>query len=328
MKKYKLSIIIPSRSEEFLKNTVEDIIKNKRGDTEIIVGLDGEWSNPPLIQHPDVNVIYTSKSIGQRGMAKLCARLSKSCYIMKVDAHCSFDEGFDVKMIEAMDKAGDNTTMVPIMRNLWVFDWKCHHCGKKKYQGPKPEKCEDCGKSDKIRKKIVWIGKHNPQSTSYCFDSTPHFKYFEAYKHRPKYIKDKKEKKITETMSLQGSCFMMTREKYFSLNVDDENFGSWGNQGMSVACATWLSGGKVLVNHATWYSHLFRTKSQDFGFPYPQSGRDVQKTKKNVVDKFWKMKHHKQIYPVSWLVKRFWKVYGWSDEDLKQLEEYESKIKK
>ena len=71
MKKYRLSIIIPSRCEEFLKNTVEDIIKNKRGDTEIIVGLDGEWSNPPLVQHPDVNVIYTSKSIGQRGIAKL-----------------------------------------------------------------------------------------------------------------------------------------------------------------------------------------------------------------------------------------------------------------
>lgn len=41
-----LSVIIPSRHEEFLKNTVEDILKNKRGETEIIVGLDGQWANP------------------------------------------------------------------------------------------------------------------------------------------------------------------------------------------------------------------------------------------------------------------------------------------
>jgi hypothetical protein len=37
-----ISILIPSRNEMFLKNTVEDILKNKRGNIEIIVGLDGQ----------------------------------------------------------------------------------------------------------------------------------------------------------------------------------------------------------------------------------------------------------------------------------------------
>ena len=126
-----LSIIIPSRSEEFLKNTVEDILKNKRGDTEVIVGLDGEWSDPPLEDHPDVNIIYYPKSIGQRAMMNRCASLSRSKYVMKSDAHCSFDEGFDVKMMDAFKETGDNVTMVPIMRNLWAFDWKCYKCGKR-----------------------------------------------------------------------------------------------------------------------------------------------------------------------------------------------------
>ena len=40
---------------------------------------------------------------------------------------------------------------------------------------------------------MVWIGKHNPQSTSYCFDPSPHFQYFEDWKHRPAYEKDKAE---------------------------------------------------------------------------------------------------------------------------------------
>ena len=43
-----LSIIIPSRNEMFLKRTIEDIIKHKRGNTEIIAGLDGACLIPLL----------------------------------------------------------------------------------------------------------------------------------------------------------------------------------------------------------------------------------------------------------------------------------------
>lgn len=316
-----LSILIPSRNEMFLARTIEDILEHIEADTEIIAVLDGAWADPPIPQHERVNVIYIPESIGQRAATNLAAKLSKAKYIMKVDAHCSFDQGFDRKMIEFMKNMGDDVTAVPIMRNLWAFDWVCYHnyCGWSKYQGPTPVKCEKCGKSDKVRRKMVWIGKHNPQSTSYCFDSVPHFQYFEEYKHREPYITDKKEKKYTETMSLQGSCFISTREKYWELKLSDEELGNWGNQGIEVACKTWLSGGRVLVNHETWYAHMFRTQGGDFSFPYHQSGRDVQKTKKRVWDLFINQKYEKQIYPVSWLVEKFWPVRGWNDEDLKKL---------
>src|SRR3990172_49577 len=202
-----LSILIPSRNEMFLKNTIEDILQHREADTEIIALLDGEWTDPPVPQNDRVNIIYVPKSVGQRGAANLACKLSKAKYIMKVDAHCSFDQGFDRKMIEAFKKTGDNITMVPIMRNLWAFDWKCYHCGWKKYQGPTPEKCGQCGKTDKIRRKMLWRGKKSPQSVSFCFDHDPHFQYFEAYKHREPYLTDK-QTGFTETMSLQGSCFM------------------------------------------------------------------------------------------------------------------------
>jgi len=32
---YDLAVIIPARAEEFLKNTVEDLLKNKRGNTQM-----------------------------------------------------------------------------------------------------------------------------------------------------------------------------------------------------------------------------------------------------------------------------------------------------
>lgn len=321
-----LSILIPARNEMFLKNTVDDALKNIEADTEIIVVLDGQWANPPVTDHERVNVIYLPESIGQRAATNVACRLSRAKYVMKVDAHCSFDKGFDRKMLEAFKTTGDDVTMVPIMRNLWAFDWKCYYCGWKKYQGPTPEKCGQCGKSDKIRRKMVWIGKHNPQSTSYCFDSTPHFQYFEDWKHRPAYENDKKEKRLTETMSLQGSCWMLTREKYWELDICEENFGGWGSQGIEVAVKTWLSGGRVLVNHNTWYAHMFRTQGGDFGFPYPMSGRDQEKAKKYARELFFKNKWTKQKYPLSWLLEKFWPVKGWTEKDLEELKKTNAKV--
>jgi len=319
-----LSILIPARCEEFLKTTIEDFLKNREADTEIIATLDGEWVEPQLDHHDRVSVIYVNKSVGQRAATNLAAKLSKAKYVMKLDAHCSFDKGFDRKMLEAFKKTGDDVTMLPIMRNLWAFDWKCHRCGWKKYQNPPPKRCGGCNDSRYLRKKIMWVGKHNPQSTSYCFDSTPKFRYFEDWKHRPQYKKNKKEKKLTETMSIQGSCFMSERKRYWDLKLCDESLGSWGNQGIEVACKSWLSNGKVMVNHNTWYGHLFRTNAK-FSFPWPVSGRDQRDTKANVRKIIWEGKLSEQKKPLSWLVEKFWPVPGWTEEDLEKLKQEEAK---
>src|SRR3990172_1172829 len=155
-----LSILIPARNEMFLSRTIEDILQNIEADTEVIVVLDGQWADPPIKDHERVNIIYLPEPIGQRAATNLACKIAKGKFVMKVDAHCSFDKGFDRKMIEKMQ---DNWTMVPTMRNLWAFDWKCYHCGWKKYQGPTPTKCEQCGKTDNIRRKMMWIGKERPQ---------------------------------------------------------------------------------------------------------------------------------------------------------------------
>lgn len=311
MQQYDLAVIIPARNEEFLKNTVEDLLKNKRGKTEIIVGLDGKWSDPPLNQHPDVNVIYVSESIGQRAISNMCARLTKAKYICKLDAHCSVDEGFDVKMLKAFKETGDNVVMAPTMRNLHCFDWLCK-CGSRHYQD-KGSICLKCGSV--MKKEIVWQPRSGTRNYSYCFDPEPHFQYFRAFSERPEGKGD-----LTESMSLQGSCFVMTKEKYFELNIDDEAMGSWGSQGLTVACKFWLSGGKVIVNHKTWYAHMFRTKSANgFGFPYPQSGRQVEGAKKMARDLFFNKKWDKAIHPLSWLIERFMPIPGWSPELIAKL---------
>lgn len=515
---YSLSIIIPARNEIFLKNTIEDLLKNKRAKTEIIAVLDGEWASPPIEQHPDVNIIYVPESIGQRAATNLGVKLSKAKFVMKLDSHCSWDEGYDAKMLQAFKETGDNVTMVGTMRNLWAFSWKCYHCGWKKYQGPTPEKCEQCGRTHRMHRKMVWMGKERPQSNSFCFDSEPHFQYANDYTRRSGYengiivgydltitpglfapnslekgsplpfsgsqpssitsivslltdfanshpfssssdsfrnrenvsvntmslssvdnsrsirtpkilgvgdelkmkgitttpilaemvnnrdiltsppgditnqpsinktvyhfvlpeigqvsisnsiksplpiptagdvinsdiikeLNDKLggefvynekagsfhngsvaltpiyDKDLTETMSLQGSCWMCTRKKYWELNMCDESLGNWGNLGIEIAARTWLNGGRVLVNTKTWYAHMFRTQGGDFGFPYHQSGNDVSRTKKRVKDLFWNNKWDKAIHPLSWLIEKFFPIKGWDEKALTELKENES----
>ena len=308
-----LSILIPSRNEEFLKHTVEDILKNKRANTEVIAGCDGEWKRLPD-PHPDVTLVIYHKSIGQRAITNSCARMARGKYVMKVDAHCAFDEGFDKKMIEGF-KGHENDCMVPIMRNLWAYDWKCYKCGTRVYQD-KEFICPKCG--HRMKKKILWYAKPSPQSTAYCFSSEPKFGYFGDLKRKQR----KTGKKIVETMSLQGSCFMCTKKQYLDLNVCDEQFGSWGSQGIEVACKFWLSGNKVLCNMNTWYAHMFRTKP-NFSFPYKLSGRQVQYAKQRAKYIFFNNKWPKQVHPLSWLVEKFWPVPGWTDKELQELKKSE-----
>jgi hypothetical protein len=322
--KYKISVLIPSRKEEFLAKTVEDILENTDNTTEIIVVLDGELANPGLPDNERLTVIYLPESIGQRASTNLACKLSQAKYIIKCDAHVSFDKGLDRKMLEAFERAGDNTLMAPIMKNLHCFNLVCPD-GHSRYQSPdgpcqhkigeKNGKDILCGKETK--KDIVWISKKSPQSVSYCFDSEPHFQYFKEYAKRPEYKKDLEETGLTKTMSLQGSFFMCTRKKFWELNIcDDEGFGSWGSMGIEISMKFWLSDGQVLVNHNTWNSHMFRTQGSTFGFPYPQSGRQVQNAKKYARDLFFNNKWPLQIHPLSWVLDKFKPINGWTDKEI------------
>ena len=214
-----------------------------------------------------------------------------------------------------MEGMQDDWTVVPIMRNLWGFDWKCPD-GHTRYQG-RSGVCEECGKE--TTRDFKWIGKSNPQNKSYCFNTEPQFRYFKEYTKRDEYKKMLKETGMTESMSLQGSFFMLTREKYWELNICDEDFGSWGSQGLEVAIKTWLSGGKVMVSHKTWYAHMFRTQGGDFGFPYPQKDRKVKENRKLAREFFFNNRFEKAVHPLSWLIRKFSPVPEWTEEKINEL---------
>jgi len=51
----------------------------------------------------------------------------------------------------------------------------------------------------------------------------------------------------------------------------------------------------------------------------------VADTKKKTWEFFLNGKWDKQIYPVSWLVEKFWPVKGWTESELERLKALERK---
>lgn len=294
-----LSILIPARNEMFTSRTVQDILEHSQTDTEVIVGLDGVWAEPPLPQHERLSVLYFPESIGQRAITNRMAEITRGRYIMKVDAHCAFAPGFDRILLEDIQP---DWTIVPTMKNLHAFDWICGRCGTRTYQGPK--KCAKCG-NEEVEMEVVWEAKPSPNSNAYRFDKDLHFQYWRDYTKRPEAQGD-----LSESMSLQGSCWMMSREKYFELKPCDEEFGSWGQQGVEVACKTWLSGGRVMVDKRTWYAHMFRTRP-GFGFPYPLSGSQVAHARMYSRELFLNDRWEGAVRPFKWILDHFAPVPDW-----------------
>ena len=140
----RLSVLIPSREEPFLLNTVNDVLRNRRDDTEIIVILDGKWPVEPIPDHPDVHLVYHPVSIGQRAATNEAARIARGDFVMKLDAHCALDEGFDVKLLTPYDSGelDRRVTSIPAQHRLHVYDRICPSCAKEDKRAEDPHNGE------------------------------------------------------------------------------------------------------------------------------------------------------------------------------------------
>lgn len=296
-----LSILIPARNEMFLTKTIQNVLENIRGDSEIIVVCDGNWPDPPIPDDLRVHAIYHSVPIGQRAAVNEAAKLSRAEFVMKLDAHCSVGPGFDEILTAECEY---DWTIVPRMYNLHAFDWECQNCKARIYQGPKPSKCEKC-EGTEFEMVVLWKEKHNPTSDFMRFDRNLHFQYWTAYKKRPEAQGD-----LAETMSILGACYLMHRERFWELGGLDEAHGSWGQMGTEIACKTWLSGGRLITNKKTWFAHMFRTQP-GFGFPYPNHG--TERAREYSRDLWLNNKWPLAIYTLRWLIKKFAPVPDWED---------------
>jgi glycosyltransferase involved in cell wall biosynthesis len=287
-----VSIVIPARNEKYLNPTIEELLKNARGEIEIIVNLDGYWPDP-IIGDPRVRYIHKGEAQGMRAGINSAVAIARGKYIMKIDGHCMVDEGYDVKLVADCEP---NWVVIPRRKRLDAENWCIQDVGKPDVDYNYlsfPDNPADFGGPGLNGR--IWTQK----------------------------IVDRRDPKydIDEELSFQGSCWFMHRDHFYDMELmDDENWGPFWNEAQELGFKTWLSGGKVMRNKKTWYAHLHKGKKEGRGYSMPNSWAVKGATYANewlYKDKVW----HKQIYPLSWLIERFMPMPTWPENWKEKLDE-------
>ena len=281
----KLSVIIPAYIEPYLQRTVDSLLENSDlgGDLEVFVVLDGPRAGiRPVANDPRLKVLELGMHQGMRACFNAGLSFVSGKYIMKADAHCAFGPAFDRIMVEDCE---ENMVMVPRRYALDEATW-----------GPDKKK---------MGRDYHYLNYPVPAGDAYECSMTPHF-----WGVRGNSIV------IDEIMTYQGSCWMADYEYFMRLAgpLDDHpsTYGPfWGEQ-LEVGLKYWLGGGRVVVNKAAWYAHLFKQ-------PRHYDSGDFEREDKGscMINRHWSTRHWlhdlepNMIHPFSWLVEKFWPVPTW-----------------
>jgi len=295
----KVSIILPSRGERFMAQTVNDLLKNARGDIQVIVGLDGYWPEPYVdkdgrsheVDWHDkrVHALHFGKAQGMRQVINAAAQIADGEFLMKLDAHCSVSEGFDIIMQEEVDKY---TVAVPRRYSLDAENW----CWKTDHGKPPVDYHYLSWPYEDTRK---GVGLHGTVWTQRA----------KSRLHIP----------IDDEMSSQGSCWFMQKKHFMHrLNpMEVERYGSFIQEFQEIGLKTWLGGGRVIINKKAWYAHLH--KGKEYGRGYFISKGELSRGANEAVDHwmFDRWVHRKR--DIKWLIDHFAPVPTWPADWPEQL---------
>lgn len=285
------SVIIPSRSPEYLQKTIDDLLAKAEGSIEVIVVLDGIWPEIPIKEDKRVMVLHhggVHNSVGMRDSINYGVAVSHGTYLMKVDEHVMMDQGFDVKLAADCD---DNSTIIPRRRRLNADDWVLIEDGRPPvdymyiaypYERPNDKTC----------------GLHGAE-----------------WKER---ARERKDILIDETPSSQGSCYFMSRKHWDKVigRLDSTYYGPFTQEAQEIDLKTWFTGGKVLVNKKTWYAHMHKGKNgKGYGFSNRQYAKHMEGTERGrlyAIDYWMRTKDFK--YDWDWFMNKFPDMPGWGND--------------
>ena len=280
----KLSVIIPSYKEPFLQKTLDSFFKASQlgSEVEVIVVIDGAgWLKTPLNLNPRLKVIEVYKNMGMRGSINTGIKHSKGKYILKVDAHCVFCEGFDKLMVASCE---ENWLMIPRKYSVDDVNWVRGESGY-----------------------VDYYAIHFPKKTIYGYIMTP-----DAWNKQS-------EVAIDDTMSMQGSCWMVNKDYYLKnvRHLDDNvsTYGSFSGDQLELGLKYWLNGGIMKVNKGIWYGHLCKTKQHYHAgiFDRRHKGGPSMKHWVYTTDHWFHDKEPNMKHKFKWLVERFAPVPTWPE---------------
>ena len=272
----KISVIIPSRNEKYLAQTVDDLFAKAKGEIEVVVILDE--NDQPLKPRPNLIVRKKEGRPGLRSAINQAISLASGKFIMKTDAHCMFDVGFDLKLTQNCE---DNWVAIPRRYSLDPEAWTI-----------RPNRPI----IDYEYFVFPWAGEAGSKTGG---------KWYQR-------AEERKELVLDEDMAFQGSCWITTKEHLLNIRgfSDDTSTGDeFVCESEELANKTWLSGGKVMVNKKTWYAHLY--KGKQYGRGYELDKRNTLAQRKFHDDYWMNDRWPKAIHKMSWLVEKFMPIPGW-----------------
>jgi len=289
-----LDIVIPSKTERFLFQTIKDVLAHATGSIQVYPVLDG-YDVPPeeFVDDPRVHYIkfeptrYAKKRHAMNGVGKI----GTGKYFMSLDAHCMMAEGFDETLIEYHQ---DNWVQIPRRNRLDAENWSIQPQSDNRppidYEyimfplnyhrmsgSPREPKRED----------------YHPALHGFKWDS----RTIERW-----------DVMVDDTMTFQGSCWMMTHEWYWKLGgMNIDRFTGWGQESEELGLGTRMLGGKVMTNKHTSYAHLH--KGSQYGRMYRMDKGDIQKC--NIASyNYWVNDHRKLFISV---IEQFSPVPNWPE---------------
>ena len=273
----KVSIVIPSRNEEFLAKTVDDIFAKATGEIEVIVVLDGPTAFPLPAERPNLKLIKKPVAQGHKPSTNAGARVATGKFLMKTDAHCMFGKGFDEIL-----KADCEDDWVTTVRRFTLDPglWQPRpHIGVDYYYIACP-----------------WTQRAFRLKIAQWKSKTVHSR------HIP----------IDDQMAIHGSMYLMTLDHFRNRihGLDEERFGFWAGEPQDIGTKTWLGGGRVIINKKTWYAHLqLKPFKKGYAFPLKEAIRGQA-----LVAQYWTTnKWEDRIHDFDWLIEKFWRLPRWPE---------------
>lgn len=243
----KLTVIIPSKTEKFLKQTIEDVLKNATGDIEVIPVVDGYW--PPkeeIVTDDRVTYLHLepSQKAQKRHGINQAVEMCHGDFVMSLDAHCMMAKGFDEQLIKYHEP---NWVQIPRRERLDAENWKI----------------EKDGRPPVDYEYIMFrplFDQRMPSIHGFRWD---------------KRTLDQKDVQIDDTIHFQGSCWFMTKEWFQRMGfMQIEGYQGWGQEAEEIGLTTWQKGGQVKTNKNTWYAHLH--KGEKYGRMYYLSSKETR----------------------------------------------------
>lgn len=279
-----LTVILPAKSEIFLKKTIEECINKAKSNVEVLAILDGyDIPDEEVVKDSRVRYIkrpFKTFDLTKRQCINEAVEQASYDYVMALDAHCMLGEGYDLTILE---NTLENEVTILRREVLDAKEWKLYRA-----EGRPPIDYEY----------FMWQyflkglkGEEKGGLHSYRWD--------DRTRERINILKD-------PTLSFQASQWATTKKWYKEIGLMQvEGYTGWGAEANEILLKSLQHGGNCYTLKQNYFCHLHKGRTYGRMYNVPLGGihaadfysfdQFVNKNRKIFVD----------------LIERFWPIPNW-----------------